>query len=85
MPRIHPFQNEEEAVSFGSLSIENRVDRVTVYGNLDLTRDKAGLAYARALKEIMDDIVRALEGDAQLPDKAAPPKATVRVKNPFAR
>jgi hypothetical protein len=84
MTRIHPFQNETESISFGSLTIENRTDRVTVYGNMDVTRDKAGLANARQLKEIMDSIVRALEEEAQLPDKIAQPKATKTVKNPFA-
>ena len=84
MSKIHPYQNEAESISFGSLTIENRTDRVTIYGNLDVTRDKAGLANARQLKEIMDLIVNALEKEAQLPDKIAPPKATKTIKNPFA-
>ena len=83
MTRIHPFQNEAESVSFGSFTIENRTDRVTIYGNLDITRDKAGLADARALKEIMELIVQTLEAEGQLPDKIAPPKATKTIKNPF--
>jgi hypothetical protein len=82
--RFHPFQNEAESLSFGSFTIENRVDRVTLYGNLDLTRDRAGLANARQLKEIIDLVVHALEEDQGLPDKIAPPKATKTVKNPFA-
>jgi hypothetical protein len=84
MPKIHPYQNAAESISFGSLTIENRTDRVTIYGNLDLTRDKPGLANARQLKDILASIVQALEGDKQLPDKIAPPKATTKVKNPFA-
>jgi hypothetical protein len=85
MSRIHPFQNEAESISFGGFTIENRVDRVTIYGNLDVTRDKPGLTNARQLKEIIDLIVQALEGDTDLPDKIAPPKATKTVKNPFAK
>ena len=80
---IHPFQNETESISFGSLTIENRADRVTVYGNLDLTRDKTGLANARQLKEIMTLIVHALENEPDLPDQVAPPEAAKPVKNPF--
>ena len=83
MAKIHPFQNEAESISLGSFTIENRIDRVTIYGNLDVTRDKAGLADARQLKEIIELIVQALEAEAQLPDKIAPPKATKTIKNPF--
>jgi hypothetical protein len=84
MTRLHPYQNEAESISFGTLTIENRVDRVTIYGTLDVTRDKAGLANARQLKEIMELIVRALEETTDLPDRVGPPKPTRTVKNPFA-
>jgi hypothetical protein len=84
MTRLHPYQNETESISFGTLTIENRVDRVTVYGNLDVTREKAGLANARQLREIMELIVRALETAPDLPDQVGPPKATKTIKNPFA-
>jgi hypothetical protein len=83
MNQIHPFQNEAESLSFGSLTIENRVDRVTIYGNLDITRDKIGLNTARHLKEVLDLVVGALEADSKLPDKIPPPKTTKTVKNPF--
>jgi hypothetical protein len=84
MSAIHPFANESETITFLSLTIENRMDRVTIYGNMDLTRDKAGLVAARQLRQILDDVVRALEADADLPDQVAPAKATKSVKNPFA-
>jgi hypothetical protein len=84
MSSIHPFQNESEVVTFDSLTIENRTDRVTIYGNIDVTRDKAGLASARQLRQILDDVVRTLEAESNLPDQVAPPKATKSVKNPFA-
>jgi hypothetical protein len=84
MSSIHPFANESEVVTFDSLTIENRTDRVTIYGNIDVTRDKAGLASARQLRQILDDVVRTLEAEQNLPDQIAPPKATKTVKNPFA-
>ena len=84
MTQIHPYENEAESISFGTLTIENRNDRVTIYGNLDLTRDKAGLANALQLKEIMDLIVHVLEETSDLPDKIAVPKPTKAIKNPFA-
>jgi hypothetical protein len=84
MPKLHPFQNEAEVILLGELSIENRTDRITIHGNLDITRDRAGLADAKALKAYVDLIVRAMEGEADLPEKIAPPKEGETVKNPFA-
>jgi translation initiation factor 6 (eIF-6) len=82
MSLIHPFQNEEEAVSLDGLTIENRTTHISCYGNIALTRDKAGLANARQLRDLLNDIVSALESDAALPEKIVS-KETVTVKNPF--
>jgi len=81
--KITPFANEADSVGIGDLTVENRLDRVSIYGSLDLTRDKQGLKNARALKELVDNVVRVLESDKKLPDKLPPPKAPGRVKNPF--
>ena len=81
---MRPYQNEAEAVEIGDLKVENRLDRVTVHGRIDLTRDKAGLEDARALKKLLDDVLRALEGDPALPEHIAPPQAPVMKRNPFA-
>jgi hypothetical protein len=81
---MQPYQNEADAVEIDGLKIENRLDRITVYGRIDLTRDKAGLENARALKQLLDNIVRALESDPALPEHVAPPKAPVMKRNPFA-
>jgi len=81
---MRPYQNEAEAVEIGDLKIENRLDRITVYGRVDLTRDKAGLENARALKQLLDDMVRVLEGDPTLPEHVAAPKAPAMKRNPFA-
>lgn len=83
MKTIKPFQNESEVLSIGDLDIENRADRVSVHGNVDLTRDKEGLENARALKAVLDKVVQVLESERDLPDKVAPPKETETVKNPF--
>jgi hypothetical protein len=77
-----PFENESEALTIGDLTAENRLDRLTLYGRLDLTRDKAGLEAARALKALLDAAVTVLEADT-LPDKVKRPKAPKTVKNPF--
>ncbi len=81
---MRPYQNEADAVEIGDLKVENRLDRITIYGRIDLTRDKAGLEYARALKQLFDDVVRTLQDDPALPEHVAPPKAPVMKRNPFA-
>lgn len=55
-----------------------------MYGSLDLTRDKQGLAHARVLKALLDQAVQLLEADKALPDAVPPPAAARTVKNPFA-
>jgi hypothetical protein len=81
---LKPFENEADSESIGNLTIENRTDRVALYGNLHLTRDKAGLAHARALKALLDDVVRALEVTRDLPEKVELKNAPRPVKNPFS-
>jgi hypothetical protein len=82
MLSIKPYQNEEESLAISDLTVENRVDRVSVYGSIELTRDKAGLEQARALKEVIDAVVAALEAEKSLPDHISI-KPTEKVKNPF--
>jgi hypothetical protein len=79
---INPFQNESESLQIGDLTIENRVDRVSIYGSIDLTLDKEGLANARQLKEIIDLTLAELE-KAPLPDRISLAPADT-VDNPFA-
>jgi hypothetical protein len=81
-PSIQPYQNEEEPLAISDLTVENRVDRVSVYGSIELTRDKAGLEQAKALKEVIDAVVAALEAEKSLPNHISV-KSTEKVKNPF--
>ena len=75
------YQNESETVDIGKLTIENRTDRVTIYGSLDVTRDKAGLKAASELKAMIDAIVAFLKTE-NLPEQIAL-KAPTEKKNPF--
>lgn len=82
---LTPFADEAATASFGDLAAENRLDRVSLHGSLDLTRDRAGLAEARRLRALLDAVIAALEGEGdRLPDRIAPPKKAGRVRNPFA-
>ena len=80
---ISPFANESESLGIGDLTIENRTDRISIYGNIDLTRDKSGLEHARMLKAVLDRVVQVLESERDLPDKIAPPDMPDEVANPF--
>ncbi len=80
-PGFSPYANEADVVHIGSLSIENRIDRVSLHGDVDLTRDKAGLAHAKALQVLLADVVTRLESES-LPD-FLPPPAVGTVPNPF--
>jgi hypothetical protein len=65
---IDAFANETQAFTIGELNVENRLDRVSFYGSVAITRDKAGLAFAKSLKETFDSIVLTLESE-ELPDQ----------------
>ena len=82
MSDFKPFANESDVLTLGSLAIENRVDRVTLHGDVELTRDRTGLALAKELKAVIDAIVKTLEADKALPQAVETIKP-VSVKNPF--
>ncbi len=81
MTDFKPYANERDEREIGNLKIENRLDHVSVYGDLEITRDQAGLANARILKVLIDAIVSSLETQSLPVALPAPPIKTV--KNPF--
>ena len=83
MTKLTPFADDAASVSIGSLTVENGTDRVAIYGSLDLTRDKQGLAHALTLKAVLDAAVQLLQVEKNLPDAAPPPSAPKKVPNPF--
>jgi hypothetical protein len=82
--KFAPFRNESDAFTLGDLKIENREDHVAIYGRLAVTRDRAGLAAAKALKEIAERMVKELENGPDLPVQIAAAEPPAKVKNPFA-
>ena len=76
-----PFANESDVLHVGDLMVENRLDRVTLSGDVDLTLDQAGLALARRLHALLGDVVAKLEGQ-DLPERLPPPDVQ-QVENPF--
>jgi hypothetical protein len=82
MPRFKPYANESDVRCIGALEIENRTDRISLTGDVVLTRDQAGLALARDLQALIGQVVQALEAEEKLPDTVELKPAQV-VKNPF--
>ena len=76
-----PYKNESDCIHLGDLTIENRVDRVSIFGSIDLTKDKDGLSMTRELKNIIDQTLAELE-KTELPDRIAVNPAET-VENPF--
>lgn len=78
---IDPYENESESIQIDELTIENRLDRVSIYGSIDLTLDKQGLGNAQRLKEILELVCSKLK-DSSLPDRITI-VAPETVENPF--
>jgi hypothetical protein len=61
------FKNESEVMIIKGqnhdLNIENRLDRVSLYGSVDITHDQEGLAQALRLKGMVDSMVSALNAE----------------------
>lgn len=81
MSTLQPFANEADSITIGDLTIENRLDRLELYGSVQITRDKEGLALAQELKALLDATLQILESE-DLPDQV-PIEPTDEVDNPF--
>ncbi|CAH2602255.1 conserved protein of unknown function [Rhodovastum atsumiense] len=81
---LTPFADEATALCIAGLTIENRLDRVSMFGSIDLTRDRAGLRQARELRALLDAVVTTLEREGpSLPEAVAVGQRIDTVKNPF--
>lgn len=82
-----PFQNEADSVTIGDLSIENRVDRISIFGSIDITLDSEGLKKLRVLHNILDEAKIYLE-DCDARGKLPKQIKTIdpqKARNPFVR
>lgn len=81
MSEFKPYQDESQSIAIGNLTIENRLDKVSLFGEIDLTKDKQGLARARLLQALLESVVASLE-KVELPD-TIPEPGIQKVSNPF--
>lgn len=79
-----PFGPDAQVRTIEQMTVENDPARVSVYGRLDITRDRDGLQNARALAALLDAVVAKLESEPALPDHASGAPKTHPMKNPFA-
>ncbi len=77
-----PFENGTESHAIHDLTLENQEDCVSVYGNLQITKDQAGLQAAKALQAFINEVVMALESTQNLPEKIER-QIEGEVENPF--
>ena len=84
MVKLVPFADDTASIGIGDLAVENGTDCVSLGGSLDITRDKKGLAQARALQALLTQVIGHLEVDKNLPDAVPPPAAAKTTTNPFS-
>lgn len=76
------FENGVESHAIHDLTLENQEDCVSIYGNLQITKDQQGLKAAQALQAYLNDIVAILEKQPNLPEKIER-QIEGEVENPF--
>ena len=77
-----PFENATASHAIHDLTLENQEDCVSIYGNLQLTKDQAGLQAAKVLQAFFNDVVSALESEQNLPEKIDR-QDEQEIENPF--
>ena len=77
-----PFENATASHAIHDLTLENQEDCVSIYGNLQLTKDQAGLQAAKVLQAFLNDVVSALENEQNLPEKIER-QDEQEIENPF--
>jgi hypothetical protein len=80
----NPF-HQPMSLALGDLTVETSMEQVSIYGDLDIRRDRVGLERARRLRDLFEGVVAALEREgADLPVEAEPFPSPPRGANPFS-
>ena len=78
---LKPFERGDQSSAIYDLTLENQVDCVSLYGNLQITKDQAGLKAAKALQSFINEVVMVLEAQS-LPEQIER-KPEQEIENPF--
>ncbi|OTG84980.1 hypothetical protein [Acinetobacter sp. ANC 4648] len=76
------FENGTESHAIHDLTLENQEDCVSIYGNLQITKDQCGLKAAQVLQAYINEIVAILEKEQNLPEKIVQ-QHEGEIENPF--
>ena len=82
MSALVPFENETQSIQIDELTIENRLDRIELYGALVITRDQIGLQRALEIQTLINATVQSLQSQIDLPH-ALVIKPSETIDNPF--
>lgn len=77
-----PFENGTESHAIHDLTLENQTDCVSIYGNLQITKDQAGLKAAKLLQSYLNEVVASLEKQSDLSEQLAR-QSEGEIENPF--
>lgn len=77
-----PFENAVESHAIHDLTIENNSDYISLYGNLQLTKDQHGLEAAKKLQALLNAVVTTLENEKDLPEHISIQQRG-EIENPF--
>ena len=76
------FKDDTASIDIGDLTFENNDQRVAIFGSINIGFDQQGLAQAKQLQTIINEMVSYLE-QQQLPEQIETFTPKI-VKNPFA-
>lgn len=76
-----PFSDEQTAFCISDLHVENRLDKVSIFGEIDINLDQQGLEHAKILQSMINRVIEELESRA-LPTTINL-KPTKKINNPF--
>ena len=82
MSSLLTFENETQSINIDELTIENRLDRIELYGALVITRDQVGLQRALEIQTLINATVQSLQAEKNLP-QAVEIKPSEKIDNPF--
>lgn len=60
-----PYENDHQSLQIGELTFENQTDKVIVYGDIEINKDRQGLNQAIKLQRLFNLIVSELEAAEQ--------------------